>query len=254
MTQLLTSQAQERLYSARKVVVLTGAGISAESGIPTFREKDGLWTKFSPEELASFEAFYKNTRMVAKFYQKRRTIIEQTKPNPGHFALAEMEHLFDEFHIITQNIDGLHQKAGSNNIIEIHGNIMKNYCIDCEKYYTAEEFDRIYAENTEHIPRCDCGGLIRPDVVWFGEQLPQDALEKAFQLAEDADIFFSVGTSAQVRPAADLPILALQNGAYLIEVNPKPTGLTNFTHLNIQEKSGKILPRLKKEVELNFRH
>ncbi len=254
MTELLTSLAKERLFSARKVVVLTGAGISAESGIPTFREKDGLWTKFSPEELASFDAFYKNTAMVSEFYQKRREIIEKTNHNPGHKALAEMEQLFDDFHIITQNIDGLHQKAGSDNVIEIHGNIMDNYCIDCKKEYTTEEFDKIYRENSNHIPRCECGGLIRPDVVWFGEQLPQDALEKAFQLSEAADIFFSIGTSAQVRPAADLPILALQNGAYLIEVNPTPTGLTNFTHLNIQEKSGKILPRLKEEIELNFRH
>ncbi len=254
MAELLTSQAKERLYSASKVVILTGAGISAESGIPTFRDKDGLWTKFSPEELASFDAFYKNTRMVSEFYQKRREIIEHTEPNPGHKALAEMEQLFDDFHIITQNIDGLHQKAGSNNVVEIHGNIMNNYCIDCKKTYTAAEFEKIYEENSEHIPRCECGGLIRPDVVWFGEQLPGDALEKAFHLSEAADVFFSIGTSAQVRPAADLPIRALQNGAYLIEINPTLTGLTNFTHLNIQEKGGEILPRLKKEIELNFRH
>ncbi len=252
LTEFLTSQAKERIYSARKVVVLTGAGISAESGIPTFRDTNGLWTKFSPEELASFDAFYKNTKIVSEWYKKRRIIIEQTPPNAGHFALAEMEQLFADFHIITQNIDGLHQKSGSNNVVEIHGNIMHNYCIDCQKTYSAKEFDEIYQHNADHIPRCECGGLIRPDVVWFGEQLPQEALEKAFQLTEDADLFFSVGTSAQVRPAADLPILGLQKGAFLVEINPAKTGLTNYTHLNIQGKSGEILPQLLREIKQNL--
>lgn len=254
MTELLTHQAKERLYSSRKVVVLTGAGISAESGIPTFRDADGIWTKFSPRELASFEAFYKNTQIVSEFYQKRREIIEKTQPNPGHFALMEMEHLFPSFHIITQNIDGLHKKSGSKNVVEIHGNIMRNYCIDCKRAYTVSEFDEIYEHNANHIPRCHCGGLIRPDVVWFGEQLPKEELEKAFQLAEEAEVFFSIGTSAQVRPASDLPIVALQNGAYLIEVNPSKTSLTNFTHMSIQGKSGDILPQLLEEIKQNQRH
>jgi len=254
LEELLTSQAKERIYSSRKVVILTGAGISAESGIPTFRDTDGLWTKFSPQELASFDAFYKNTQIVTEWYKKRRVIIEKTMPNKGHKALKEMEHLFQSFHIITQNIDGLHQKAGSKNIVEIHGNIMHNYCIDCKKEYSTTEFDSIYEHNANHIPKCNCGGLIRPDVVWFGEQLPKNELEKAFQLAEEADLFFSIGTSAQVRPAADIPILALQNGAFLIEINPVKTGLTSYTHLNIQGKSGEILPKLLKEIELNLHH
>ena len=254
LTELLTSIAKERIYSSRKVAVLTGAGISAESGIPTFRDAGGIWTKFSPEELANFDAFYKNTKIVSEWYKKRREIIEKTIPNPGHFALKEMEQLFPSFHIITQNIDGLHQKAGSGNIVELHGNIMRNYCIDCKKEYTTDEFDEIYEHNSAHIPKCECGGLIRPDVVWFGEQLPQDALENAFQLAEDADVFLIIGTSAYVRPAADIPIAALQNGAYVIEINPAKTGLTNFTHLNLQGKSGKVLPKLLEEIKLNLKH
>jgi len=254
LTELLTSIAKERIYSSRKVVILTGAGISAESGIPTFRDKDGIWTKFSPEELANFDAFYKNTKIVSEWYKKRRDIIEKKHPNPGHFALKEMEQLFPSFHIITQNIDGLHQKAGSEKVIELHGNIMRNYCINCKKEYTTDEFDEIYNHTDTHIPMCDCDGLIRPDVVWFGEQLPQDALETAFQLAEEADLFLTIGTSAYVRPASDIPIVALQNGAYVIEVNPAKTGLTNFTHLNLLGKSGEILPKLLEEIKLNLNH
>lgn len=253
MKELLTSIAKERIYSSRKVAILTGAGISAESGIPTFRDKDGLWTKISPEEMANFDAFYKNTQIVSEWYQKRREIIEHTLPNAGHFALRELEHLFPSFHIITQNIDGLHQKAGSEKVIELHGNIMRNYCIDCKKYYELDEFESIYEHTENHIPKCNCGGLIRPDVVWFGEQLPRKALEKAFQTAEEADLFFTIGTSAYVRPAADLPIIALQNGAYVIEINPSKTGLTNFTHLHLQGKSGEILPKLLEEISLNLK-
>ncbi len=249
MSELLNNQAKERIYGARKVAVLTGAGISAESGIPTFRDTDGLWTKFSPMELSSFEAFYNNTAIVAEWYKKRRHIIEETMPNPGHYALAEIEKKFQYFDIITQNIDGLHSKAGSNNIIEIHGNIMKNYCIDCKKKYSAKEFDTIYETSVSHIPRCNCGGLIRPDVVWFGELLPKQTIEKAFQKAEKADIFFSIGTSAMVRPASDLPITAIQNGAFLIEINMKQTHLSDYTHLQLNGPSGKILPQLLKEIE-----
>lgn len=204
--------------------------------------------------MASFDAFYKNTQIVSEWYKKRRVIIEQTQPNNGHFALQKMEQLFSQFHIITQNIDGLHQKAGSKNVVEIHGNIMHNYCIDCKKTYNANEFDDIYEHTKDHIPKCQCGGLIRPDVVWFGEQLPKDALEKAFQLSEEADLFFSIGTSAFVRPASDLPIVALQNGAFLIEINPNKTGLTSYTHMNVLGKSGEVLPKILKEIKLNLQH
>ena len=254
MESLLNSLAKERLYSAKKIVVLTGAGISAESGIPTFRDTDGIWTKISSEEMASFDAFYKNTAIVSELYKKRRTIIEKTKPNDGHIALAKLGHLIPSINIITQNIDGLHSKAGSKNVIEIHGSIMQNYCIDCKKDYTCQEFDEIFEADSMHIPKCLCGGLIRPNVVWFGEQLPQEALEKSFYLAEKADVFLAIGTSAQVRPAADLPIVALQNGAYLIEINRTRTGLTSYTHLNLNGKSSEILPKLLKEIELNLHH
>lgn len=231
-----------KLKQVKRVAVLTGAGISAESGIPTFRGENGLWKRLSPAELASFEAFYKNTAVVSEWYQHRREIIENTEPNPGHYALRDLEKVVDEFQLVTQNIDGLHQKAGSQNVVELHGNIHENYCINCHQQYTPEEFDEIYNSNSEHIPRCSCGGLIRPDVVWYGEQLPVDNLEEAYRAAIHADLFFSIGTSAQVVPAANLPRYARESGAFLIEVNTNQTAISDIVHLKLTGCSGEILP------------
>lgn len=238
-----------RIRQVERLVVLTGAGISAESGIPTFRGENGIWNKLSPQELASFDAFYRNTAMVVEWYRQRRDIITNAQPNAGHYALVELAQMVTEFHLITQNIDGLHQRAGNQDVIELHGNIMENYCIRCGRQFDIQEFDIILNSSFDHIPRCDCGGLIRPNVVWFGELLPTDAINRAVKAARQADLFLSVGTSAQVRPASDLPYLAHENGALLIEINPECTPLTAEADLFLQGLAGTILPQFNQEFK-----
>ncbi len=230
------------LKSARHVVVSTGAGVSAESGVPTFRGADGLWKKFRPEELATFEAFQANPQIVWEWYQYRREIIHKIKPNPGHHAIAEMPRLFDALDLITQNVDGLHRAAGSEDVIELHGNIMRNKCIDCGGLSDDLGF-------AQFPPQCKCGGRLRPDVVWFGEMLPAQALERAERAASSCDIFFSVGTSGVVQPAAGLPYLARRHGAYVVEVNAEPTELTYITNEHFRGRSGEILPAILEKIK-----
>ncbi len=223
-----------------RVAVLTGAGISAESGVPTFRGKEGLWGKFRPEELATMEAFMANPQVVWEWYQWRRQLVGQVQPNPGHRALAEMESLFDQFTMITQNVDGLHQQAGSRNILELHGNIMRNRCLECGRQ-APEAIDI----DPDHLPTCEaCGGQLRPDVVWFGEMLNAKTIEAAFNAAEQAELFFSIGTSAIVHPAASLPVAAKRSGATLVEINPERTPLSDLADFCIQSPSGQFLPEL----------
>jgi len=230
----------KRLQNANHVAVLTGAGVSAESGISTFRDPDGLWSKFNPAELASMDGFMTNSELVWEWYQYRRNIIANVEPNAGHFALAEMEKYFDKFTLITQNVDRLHQRAGSSNPIELHGNIIENHCIKCQKPFT-EQID--YTDKT--VLKCGyCGGNIRPSVVWFGEMLPPDALDEASEVAETCDVFFSIGTSAEVYPAASLPIYAMRSGAYVVEINPNHTAISNSIHLKIAEPSAYALPKI----------
>lgn len=231
---------KRKLTSAESVVALTGAGISAESGVPTFRGAEGLWKKFKPEELASFDAFMRNPDLVWEWYRYRRKLVSKTQPNPGHYALAEMEKLFPRFAIVTQNVDNLHRRAGSRNIFELHGNIERNYCVSCGKYATD---DAVLAG--DHIPRCvSCGGIIRPDVVWFGEALPVDAWNDSVDAAGRADIFFSVGTSAIVYPAASLPSAAKKAGAYVVEINIEPTDLSHKADEVILAPSSRALPKI----------
>ncbi len=244
-----SAQVKERLASAEKVVVLTGAGISAASGIPTFRGENGLWTKLDPSELASFESFYRNTAIVTEWYKHRRDIIEKCQPNAAHRALAELAAMVPDFTLITQNIDGLHQRAGSQDVIELHGTIAENYCTRCGRRYNVAEFDEIYNHSANHVPRCFCGGLVRPDVVWFGESLPADAYERAYQASRKADLFLSVGTSAQVRPASDLPLVAKRHQALLVEVNINKTVLTAYADLFLQGPADKILPQFNLEFQ-----
>jgi NAD-dependent deacetylase len=230
----------DKLASASAVAALTGAGISAESGVPTFRGSEGLWKKFKPEELASFDAFIKNPDLVWEWYAYRKKLIAEVKPNPGHYALAEMEKLFREFAVITQNIDNLHRRAGSTRVHELHGNIERNYCINCGRRYRNEELS-----STASAPRCiDCGGLIRPDVVWFGELLPTNEWELADRASRNADVFFSIGTSAIVYPAASLPLAAKESGAYIVEINAEVTPLSDIAQESLIGKAGEILPRL----------
>lgn len=249
MSLIKDSRLKKIIKNTGFVTVLTGSGISAESGIHTFRGDNGLWSKFSPDELASFEGFYKNPARVMEWYEYRRNVILKAKPNPGHFAIAEIEKYVQNFYLITQNIDRLHQKAGSRNVIELHGNIMENYCIKCGKMFSLEEFEKIYNESSDRIPKCECKGLIRPNVVWFGEQLPEDAVEKAYYASVNCDLFIIVGTSGAVRPASDFPRYAKYNGAYIIEVNPCRSFLTDFVDLWFEGKAGEILPEFVEEFK-----
>ncbi|RKX24829.1 MAG: NAD-dependent protein deacylase [Candidatus Zixiibacteriota bacterium] len=220
--------------------VLTGAGISAESGVPTFRGDEGLWKKFRPEQLASMDAFLSSPEVVWEWYNWRRELVSKVKPNPGHFALREIEELFDSFTLITQNVDNLHQVAGSSRVLELHGNIYRNKCVNCNTMHDPE-----LEIKPDDIPKCGkCGGQIRPDVVWFGEMLPAAVIDEAFEKAEKADVFISVGTSALVQPAASLPLIAKQHGATLVEINPERTPLSDLADFHFPAKSGELLPEL----------
>lgn len=233
----------DALAAAHTVAVLTGAGASAESGISTFRDPDGLWEQFSPEELANVEAFLDNPTLVQGWYRYRQEAIEQAEPNPGHRALTRLEALVPEFACITQNVDNLHQDAGTKQVIELHGNIIRSYCMECG---TPHQLDaEVGSEDNPAPVRCDaCGGLIRPDVVWFGERLPPDAIEAAQDWARAADVFLCVGTSAVVFPAADLPNIALNHGAYVADVNPDTSAVSGKANVHLQAPAGEVLPAL----------
>lgn len=234
----------DKLRTARTVVILTGAGISAESGLPTFRDQlTGLWAKYDPFELATRQAFEKNPRLVWDWYAWRRELASQVEPNPGHFALAEMEKHVPNFWLYTQNVDGLHRKAGSQNVYELHGNLHKFKCFEKNHPVPAENWDA----NSELPPRCpECGGRVRPDIVWFGENLPQDILHKATKLTDSCDIYFSIGTSGAVEPAASLPVMALQNGAIVVYINLEVTTGRKGRRYDFNGKAGQFLPALVK--------
>ncbi len=236
---ILSDVLKSYLQKDKRVVVLTGAGISAESGVPTFRGEDGLWKKFKPEELATFDAFISNPQLVWEWYEYRRKLISEVKPNPAHWSLVEMQSYFENFHLITQNVDGLHQKAGSKEVIELHGNIKRNKCIDC-----GQKLEELEFSSEEIPPKCRCGGMLRPDVVWFGEMLPEEAIKKAFEFSSFCDLFFSIGTSAIVYPAASLPLIAKRAGAYLIEVNLERTELSSLADEVFLGKAGEIMPEI----------
>jgi NAD-dependent deacetylase len=234
----------DALRRANRVAVLTGAGISAESGIPTFRGEDGLWKKFRAEELATPEAFSRDPKLVWEWYDWRRGIIAQKKPNPAHKILARWEKSFPAFSLITQNIDGLHQKAGSKNISELHGNIWKVRCT--EEGTVTENYETPLKEIP---PRCpSCGALLRPHVVWFGESLSSSVLNTAFLISSTCNVMFVIGTSAVVQPAASLPLTAAKSGAKVVEINTDATPLTSYADFSIKGKAGEILPKIDKEL------
>jgi NAD-dependent deacetylase len=217
----------------KRCVVLTGSGVSAESGIPTFRGKQGFWKKYNAEELATPGAFMSDPRLVWQWYNWRRGIIGKAEPNAAHHVIAIMEDFFCEFVLITQNVDGLHQKAGSKNVLELHGNIWRNKCFECGK-----KFGEI---KSEELPQCECGGFIRPDVVWFGENLDREILSAAFQKVSGTDLCFVVGTSGMVQPAASLPFIAKENGSYVIEINLERTPISSIADYFIAGKAGEVM-------------
>ncbi len=232
------------LHRTSRLVALTGAGVSQESGLRTFRDaQTGLWAQYKPEELASPQAFARDPKLIWDWYAWRREAVKAVRPNPGHYALVEMEKHNPEFTLITQNVDGLHRMAGSQNVLELHGNIQRVRCADC---YT---FTETWGDDTEEVPRCAvCGGLLRPDVVWFGEALPRDQLEAAVEAARGCDVFFSIGTSGVVQPAASLAFASHNRGAVVVEINAEPTPLTPKADFAFHGKSGEILPELVKAV------
>lgn len=231
------------LAASRRTVVSTGAGISRESGILTFRESGGLWDRYRPEELATREGFLRNPELVWRWYRERLLTAREKNPNPGHEALAALERRLPRFVLVTQNIDNLHRRAGSSDIIELHGNIERYRCID---HSHPADFDPAWGEEP---PRCHCGSFIRPDVVWFGEQLPEAELVRAFEESGRCEVFMLVGTSCVVQPAAMLPGVAKNAGATLIEVNVEPSEATYFVDIFLQGKSGEVLPRLAEALE-----
>ena len=228
----------DALRDARHVCVLTGAGVSAESGVPTFRDaQQGLWARYDPLQLATVEGFMSDPGLVWRWYAWRRDTVAGVEPNPGHRALAELESLVPRITLVTQNVDGLHQRAGSTSVIEFHGNIFENRCI-IENRVIEEIGDG-------EPPACpECGAPVRPGVVWFGEAIPEDALNRSFAAAEDCDIFLSVGTSSEVYPAAGLADIAKQKGATTVEVNPTPTVQVEHFDFALSGKSGEVLPQL----------
>jgi NAD-dependent deacetylase len=226
-----------QIKDAEKLVFVTGAGISQESGIPTFRGKDGHWRKYDPMQLATIDAFYENPKLVWEWYEERRRNILAAQPNKGHFAIAEIAKQ-KEVVVLTQNIDGLHQRAGSKSVFELHGSIIRIKCTVCDyKDNIVSKFDSL-------PPKCRCGNILRPDVVWFGEPLPQDVWADAIRHAQGCDVMIIAGTSLVVSPANQLPVHAKQNGATLIEVNPEKTVMSADMDLSVRETSANALPHL----------
>jgi NAD-dependent deacetylase len=227
----------DKLRHARHIAVFTGAGVSAESGIPTFRDaQTGLWAKYRAEELATPDAFRRDPATVWRWYAWRRDLMHATQPNPAHHAIAQLEDLVERVTVITQNVDGLHHAAGSTDVIELHGNIWSNFCFDCK------EMAPQMIDGDEIPPRCaHCGGMLRPGVVWFGEALPQQAWARAAEILEKADVFFCIGTSSLVEPAASLPRYARTAGRTVIQINPESTSHDTIAQHVLRGKAGEVL-------------
>lgn len=233
------ANARRWLAAAHRVGVLTGAGISAESGLPTFRGPNGLWRNHRPEQLATPQAFARDPQMVWEWYDWRRSVHAGKEPNAGHRALAELERRATEFLLVTQNVDSLHERAGSRAIVHLHGSLWRVRCVACGKEQANEQvpLDPL-------PPRCPCGAMQRPAVVWFGEQLPQREFAAAVSAARHGEVFLVVGTSSLVYPAAALPRIALESGARVIEVNPDATELSPLAQLSLRGLAGELLPEL----------
>ena len=227
----------EKIRDFKKIVFVTGAGISQESGIPTFRGNEGLWRNYDPMKLATIDAFYDDPKLVWEWYNDRRENILNAQPNEGHKAIAELEN-YAEVVVLTQNIDGLHQRGGSTKVLELHGSIIKIKCTVCD--YNEE----MKSEISTVPPMCKCGNILRPDVVWFGEGLPQDVWQEAIIHASQCDLMIIAGTSLVVSPANTLPLYAKQNNGFLLEINPENTEMSSEMNMEIRNSSAIALPKL----------
>lgn len=246
----MIEEAARLIARSRFAIAFTGAGISAESGIPTFRGSGGLWKKYRAEELATPEAFGRNPRLVWEFYRWRMNLIRKAKPNRAHHALAELERLGILKAVITQNVDDLHREAGTRNLIELHGNIFRVKCTSCDYRENLKESGRLEEFLREkNLPVCpECGSLLRPDVVWFGEFLPEDAVNRAFQLAERADLVLVIGTSGVVYPAAYIPRIVKERGGIVVEINTGESGITPVADVFLRGKAGEVMDGLVKMI------
>jgi NAD-dependent deacetylase len=237
----------EKLLEAPSVLVLTGAGMSAESGIPTFREaQTGLWANYRPEELATPEAFRQHPARVWRWYEQRRAGVRAARPHAGHHALVELAAMLPAVHIVTQNVDGLHQQAGSRDVVELHGNILRSKCSVSHRPISSKWLTD--AEGEPPPSPWVRGAFARPDVVWFGETLPQAAFDSAVRIAGNCRFCFSVGTTSLVQPAAGLPLLAARNGAALVEINPQETPLSRQSDQCIRAPASKALAAIAEQV------
>jgi NAD-dependent deacetylase len=236
-------RAAQLISKARRVVVLTGAGVSKESGIPTFREaQEGLWAQYDPMEMASEAGFRRNPKLVWEWYEYRFGMIKSARPNAGHVAIAQLERLIPTVTVVTQNIDGLHAAAGSTSVLELHGSIQRYKCLSGR--HTGFSLDDVL-QQTEKPPRCpNCGDLLRPDVVWFGEFLPEDVMRKAHEASQRCAVMLVVGTSGVVQPAASLPFVAARTGALIIDVNPERDEISEMADVFLRGKGGEVLPQL----------
>jgi len=232
----------ERIRRAKRVSVLTGAGISAESGIPTFRGAGGVWEKYDYRKLATQEGFREDPQLVWEWYQLRQVEMKKAVPNPAHETIAEMEKYYPEFSVLTQNIDGMHERAGNRRVIELHGNIWR---MRCPRDGTMIQLSDPVLEIP---PLCQCGSIMRPDVVWFGEPLPNEAVDSASKAASQSDVMFVVGTSAVVYPAAALPILTKNSGGLVIEINIEETDVSSYADASFFGRAGQVLPVLWKRI------
>ncbi len=242
----LIIRAAEDILAARSVTALTGAGVSIESGIPPFRGKGGLWEKIDPMEYAHIDAFRRDPKKVWEVLIKSMAdVLDSARPNDTHFGLVRLENLGKLKTIITQNVDGLHQAAGNTDVIELHGSFARQCCTDCGKQCQSSEV------NMDTIPpRCQCGGIYRPDCIFFGEMIPPDALLRSQAAATSCDVLLVMGTSAMVQPAAHMPVLARENGARVIEINPEPTPLTgSVSNYIIQGSSGHVINEIMARLE-----
>lgn len=230
---------RERISRAERLMVLTGAGISAESGAPTFRGDGGMWKERRAVDLATPEAFARDPELVWEFYNWRREVLAPLRPNAAHLALVGLESRIPGFALATQNIDGLHQLAGSRNILELHGNIWRVRCTRCGSIFVNRDIP------LPVLPRCgECGGLLRPHVVWFGESLNPAILESVYRALQKCDVMLVIGTSGAVQPAASMGLHALHHGAFVAEINMEPTPYSSIFSVSIQGKAGEVTPRL----------
>lgn len=230
---------RDRIAMARSVTVLTGAGISADSGVPTFRGPEGLWKNFRPEELASPEAFARDPKLVWEWYNWRRELVATKHPNAAHETLVELERRIENFWLITQNVDGLHALAGSQRLSEIHGNIWKVRCTQCNRISPNRDLPLVYPPNCT-----DCSGLLRPHIVWFGESLDQEDLNRSYQALRTCDILLLIGTSGVVYPAASFAPIAKDSGALVVELNLDPTPNSSVVDVSFQGRAKDLVPLL----------